>query len=125
MIKLLIDECLTPDLVDIARARWIEANHVSRIGRASSPDWRLVEFALEADVAFVTNDARDFRRLYSRIDLHPGLLIILPQGNYRQQMRLFRILLDYVEEHPDLVNQLIEIDEGGRVIATAWPNSQP
>jgi len=50
VIKLLIDECLTPDLVDTARARWIEADH--------------------------------------------------------------------------LVNQLIEIEDGGRVYATAWPSTQ-
>jgi predicted nuclease of predicted toxin-antitoxin system len=120
VIKLLIDECLTPDLVDIARARWIEAAHVSRIGYTSAADWALVEFALQADFAFVTNNARDFRRLYKRVELHPGLLIIVPQGRYELQISLFRKILDHIESHPDTVNRLIEIDESGRVTVTPW-----
>lgn len=120
MIKLLVDECLTPDLVDIARARWIETAHVSRIGRASAPDWKLVQFAIEADYVLVTNNARDFKRLYKRIEIHPGLLIIVPQGGYALQIVLFEKVLDYIEAHPDTVNQLLEIDAAGRITVTPW-----
>lgn len=122
MTKLLIDECLTPDLADIARARWIEANHVSRMGLTSAPDWSLVEFAVRSDSAFVTNNARDYRRLHRKVDLHPGLLIVLPQGRHFQQVALFRKLLDYLDSRPDIVNQLVEIDEAGQVTVTPWSN---
>jgi predicted nuclease of predicted toxin-antitoxin system len=122
VIKLLIDECLTPDLADIARARWIEASHVARIGYKSAPDWSLVEFAVRSDFGSVTNNARDYRRLYQKVDLHPGLLIIVPQGRHHQQVALFRKLLDYLESSPDIVNQLVEIDDAGHVTVTPWSN---
>jgi predicted nuclease of predicted toxin-antitoxin system len=122
VIKLLIDEWLTPDLPDIARGRWIEANHVSRIGLTSAPDWSLVEFAVRSDFAFVTNNARDYRRLFSKVDLHPGLLIILPQSSHFPQVTLFRKLLDYLDSRLDTVSQLIEVDDAGRITVTTWSN---
>ena len=72
MIRFLIDECQTPDLVGVARARWIPAEHVARIGKSSSPDWRVVELVLDGDYALVTNNAKDFRRLYTGMEIHPG-----------------------------------------------------
>ena len=120
MIKFLIDECLTPDLVDVARARWIEAEHIARIGRASSPDWRIVELALDGDYALVTNNARDFRRFYKGLEIHPGLLILLPQGRYQQQIALFRKVLDHIDTHPDIVNQLVEVDAAGVITVMPW-----
>ena len=89
------------------RGRWIESNHVSRIGLTSAPDWTLVELAIRSDFAFVMNNARDCRRLYKKVDLHPGLLIILPQGRHFQQVALFRKLLDHLDSHPDLVISLL------------------
>ena len=120
MIKFLIDECLTPDLVDVARARWIAAEHIARIGKSSSPDWRIVELALDGDYALVTNNARDFRRLYKGLEVHPGLLILIPQGRHQQQIALFRKVLDHFETHPDIVNQLVEIDAAGVITVMAW-----
>jgi predicted nuclease of predicted toxin-antitoxin system len=120
VIKLLIDECLSPDLADIARGRWIEASHVTRIGKTSYPDWRIAELALSTDCGLVTNNARDFRRFYKRLELHPGLLILVPQGRYQQQIALFRKLLDYLESNPDIVNQLVEVDAAGVVTVTPW-----
>ena len=81
-----------------------------------------MDFAVRSDFAFVTNNARDYRRLYKRVDLHPGLLIIVPQGHHDQQVALFRKLLDYLETIPDIVNQLVEIDEAGHVTVTPWSN---
>lgn len=34
---------------------------------------------IEEDFTFVTNNARDFRKLYAKEDLHAGLVIIVPQ----------------------------------------------
>ncbi len=124
VIRLHIDECLTPDLVDVARARWIEANHVSRVGRAGAQDWQVVNFAITTDHDLVTNNARDFRRLYRRTDVHPRLVIMIPQGRAADQISLFRKVLDYIESHPDIVNRLVEIDHDGRPTVTPWSSTE-
>ena len=124
MIRLLVDECLTPDLVDVARARWIEADHVAWLGRSGSQDWRILNLAISADYTLVTNNARDFRRLYREADLHPGLVIILPQGRATDQIALFRKVLDYLERQSDIVNQLIEIGRDGQITATPWSSTE-
>lgn len=61
--RFLIDECLSLDLTGVARARGHDPGHVVRFGKAGVKDWYLVPFIIEHDLIFVTNNARDFRRL--------------------------------------------------------------
>jgi predicted nuclease of predicted toxin-antitoxin system len=41
-VKFLIDECLTPDLVERATARGFYAAHVAYHGLAATKDWNLM-----------------------------------------------------------------------------------
>jgi len=58
-VKFLIDECLSPALVEEANRAGFEAYHVARVGRTSVADWSLAAHALLNDMIFVTNNATD------------------------------------------------------------------
>ena len=120
MIRFLIDECLSPALAETARARGFEATHVVWLGRASTADRDLAALALERDYVIVTNNARDFLRLFRRIELHPGLIVILPELDAPRQRTFFTDVLDFVEAHPDIVNLVVTIDAERRISATPW-----
>jgi predicted nuclease of predicted toxin-antitoxin system len=123
-LKFLIDECLTPALVGVAHAAGHEAYHVAHIGLASAKDWRVAAWAVRRDQIFVTNNASDFRALYSRLALHPGLLIIVPSVDREMQGRLFEALLGKLAETGGPPNRVIEahLDDGDiRLELYQWP----
>ena len=114
MQAFLIDECLTKDLVRIAESRGHPASFVPHLGKAGMKDEQLVTFIEQNDLLMVTNNRRDFLRLYGLLPLHAGLLIIVPSVDRRQQAHLFGLALDRLATMPDLVNQVMEVDaEGG------------
>lgn len=78
-MRFLIDECLHASLVATAEARGHEAWHVNWLGLSGETDWNLMLRVIADDFTFVTNNAADFRRLYARVPLHAGLVIIVPQ----------------------------------------------
>jgi hypothetical protein len=62
MTKVLIDECLSPELALMARERGHhEASHVVWIGKAGWKDWELKRVILEQDWVLVTRNSDDFR----------------------------------------------------------------
>ncbi len=67
--------------------------HVNWLGLSGEADWDLMPRIVAGDFTFVTNNARDFRKLYSKEDLHAGLLIIVPQVLPVQQRELFTLSL--------------------------------
>lgn len=115
-MKFLIDECLHTSLVAIAEERGHEAGHVNWLGLSGETDWNLMPRIIEEDFTFVTNNARDFRKLYALEPLHAGLII--PQVTPDRQRALFDALLDNVDGEEFLVNEVIEIelDDGAAVI---------
>lgn len=70
---------------------------------------------VDEDFTFVTNNARDFRKLYSNEALHAGLVIIVPQVLPARQRDLFEALLAELEPEQELVNEVIEITLDGDV----------
>lgn len=108
-MKFLIDECLHTSLVEVAQARDHEATHVTWRGLGGVQDWNLMEPIREGDFVFVTNNARDFRKLYAREEVHAGLIIIVPNAPPDRQRILFDHALDALEADGDLVNQALEV----------------
>jgi predicted nuclease of predicted toxin-antitoxin system len=118
----LIDECLSPDLVALAHSRGFDATHVVFRGLAGTADHDLMPIIRGEDFVFVTNNARDFIRLYARENIHPGLVIIVPGGITAEvQIRLFASVLDEIETMPDLVNRIVEVYSDGTVEVRHWP----
>jgi predicted nuclease of predicted toxin-antitoxin system len=106
-VKLLIDECLSPALVQLAQASGHEGYHLAHIGRAGSEDWQIMELALARDMVLVTNNASDFRRLYASQEFHPGLVILVPNVERQIQLLLFGAVLARLRGIGELVNKAL------------------
>jgi predicted nuclease of predicted toxin-antitoxin system len=67
-VKFLIDECLSPELVGIARKRGHgESTHVAWLGMRSRKDWTIVRRAIDDGYVLVTNNTTDFRSLLAQL----------------------------------------------------------
>lgn len=120
----LVDECLTPDLVGLAHGRGYAASHVVHRGLAGATDPTIASLAIRDGLVLVTNNGRDFLRIYAREAIHPGLIVIVPGGIVAEaQVRFFAIALDAIESLGDLVNTIVEVFEDGRVEVRDWPET--
>jgi predicted nuclease of predicted toxin-antitoxin system len=93
-VRFLIDECLSIDLVAVARQAGHDAQHVAHIGKAGWKDWNVARYASDGDLLLVTNNASDFRQTYAGQPLHAGLIIVIPAVGRGLQQRLFKAALD-------------------------------
>jgi predicted nuclease of predicted toxin-antitoxin system len=111
-VKFLIDECLSPDLVAIARARGHgESTHVTWLGLRSRKDWSIVRRAIDDGYVLVTNNTTDFTSLLRREKVHAGLVCLnVAHGLMRLdvQKRLFVLALDRLGDR-EPINELLEI----------------
>ena len=62
------------------------------------------------EFVFVTNNARDFRKLMGETVLHSGLIVIIPNVTPAVQRELFERALAEVAKIPDMINRIAEID---------------
>ena len=108
-MNFLIDECLHTSLVEVAVERGHEATHVNYRGLGGVQDWNLMAPIREGDFTFVTNNAKDFRRLYAREEVHAGLMILIPNVPPTEQRMLFDAALDELAAGPGLVNEALEV----------------
>ncbi len=104
----LIDECLHPSLVGVAEERSHQAHHLVYLGMQGWQDPDVFKRAAERDYTLVTNNAADFRRLYAGIDLHAGLIIVVPNVTPTKQRALFEAVLDHLGNRA-LVNTVVEV----------------
>ena len=120
-MKFLIDECLHTSLVTVAQDVGHECAHVNWLGLSGETDWDLMPRIIAGDFIFVTNNARDFRKLYAKEELHAGLIIIVPQVLPGRQRELFKAVLDELATAEDLVNEVIEVSiEGNNAAITRY-----
>ena len=109
-MRFLIDECLHTSLTDIANKAGHEAHHVTRRGWSGFKDHQLREVIVREEFVFVTNNARDFRKLMGQLELHAGLIVIIPNVTPSMQRELFERALSVATRLPDLINKVIEVD---------------
>jgi len=114
-VRLLIDECLHESLVEVAHAAGFEATHVNYLGLCGQPDWVLAERISTDEFTFVTNNRVDFLRLFSKMDLHPGLIVLVPNVVPTLQRALLAGALRYLSGR-DPVNAVIEVSLKGRIV---------
>ena len=119
-MKLLSDECLTPQLVPRARtAGYLESTCVRDRGMSGWPDWKLLRWAVDDGWVPVTHNARDFRGEAG----HGGLLVAQPRhagliclSSWRPlglalQFELFELALDEIPTLGSLDGHVLEITE--------------
>jgi predicted nuclease of predicted toxin-antitoxin system len=107
-VKLLIDECLHTSLVKVATARLYEAYHVAHLGMNGLKDHELMLRIRDENFTLINNNAIDFRRLFRKEQIYPGLVVIVPSVVPAIQRALLETVLDYIGDR-DLVNRAIEI----------------
>jgi predicted nuclease of predicted toxin-antitoxin system len=111
-VKFLIDECLSPELVGIARKRGHgDSTHVTWLGLRSRKDWTIVRRAIDDGYVLVTNNTTDFRSLLGRQKVHAGLVCINVTPGMMSldvQKRLFVIALDRLGDS-EPINEVLEI----------------
>jgi predicted nuclease of predicted toxin-antitoxin system len=108
-LRFLIDECLHKALVKVAHNAGYEAHHVVDVGKAGAKDYQLREIIVKEEFVFVTNNARDFKRLLEQAELHPGLVIIVSNVRPAIQDELFRSALEKIAKLSSTVNKIVEV----------------
>ena len=108
-MNFLIDECLHTSLVQVAVQCGHEATHVTYRGFGGVQDWNLMKPIREGEFTFVTNNAKDFRRLYAQEDIHAGLVILIPNVPPSEQRELFDAALDDLAATSSLINEALEV----------------
>lgn len=120
--RFLIDECLSPELAQMAiQAGYVESTCVRDRGLSGTKDWKLIEYVIAGDFTLVTHNAIDFRGagpaapggLHSRQAVHAGLVCLssVHAMDLQRQRDLFQIVLDELGALSDLVNQALEACE--------------
>ncbi len=71
-----IDENLSPGLALTAQARGFRALHAVWAGLRWVKDAKIAAYAISKDLILVTNNLVDFRRIYLKEELHPGLIFL-------------------------------------------------
>lgn len=124
MIRFLIDECLTSALVAVAKAHGYDAAYVPHIGKGGWQDWNLVPFAVESGYIIVTVNRRDFLKQHAKFEVHPGLMILIPEpgrDTRSEQMALFeKALAAFAGINDDLSNKVMEVLDDGSVHIRTW-----
>jgi hypothetical protein len=128
LLKILIDENLSPSLTADAQQKGFLCSHVNHLGKTGTKDWELKRVILEGDWTFVTNNSTDFRGPanepgssgeYADVRLHAGLVCIdAPFGlNMGLQRQIFGLILDDLAKNGDLTNQVLQVEvrKDGRV----------
>ncbi len=132
-MKLWVDECLSPTLVERANRRGYWATCNRDRGLLGASDAVLHEIVIGEEAVFVTNNESDFVALCREVDLHTGLLI-LPQTDRREaQWPLIDAALDYIEEKTEtagestadwMLNRQVEVGPDGRVRHGDLPSAE-
>ncbi|PUE06234.1 hypothetical protein B9Z51_15535 [Limnohabitans sp. T6-5] len=121
-LRFLIDECLSPELVQMAvKAGHNESTCVRDRGLSGTKDWKLIEHVVAGDFTLVTHNAIDFRGAgvgmlggeHAKQAIHAGLVCLNSEYtmDLQRQRDLFQIALNQLEELDDLINQALEIFE--------------
>ena len=129
-MKFLIDECLSPTLVAMARERgFLQSTHVTWLGLRSRQDWVLVRRAIDDDYILVTHDSADFTALMEREPRHPGLVCMnVAQGlmSLDVQQTLFDYAITQIADYA-LAGHVVEITltTDSTIRLATYPSASP
>ena len=131
-MKLWFDEDLSPTLVQVANELGFEATcnrDRTMLGRSDQVLRRVVQ---AEGYVFVTDNASDFRPMYARDGVHPGLIVMPATVGRIRQRQLAQTIIGWIssaaaaaQERPDefMLGMLVAIDEAGGCSATPLPPS--
>jgi hypothetical protein len=120
--RLLIDECLSPELVRLAvQAGHVESTCVRDRGWTGTKDWKLIAHIVEGDYTLVTCNSADFRGRgpgklggeHAKQPIHAGLVCLNSARvmDLGRQRALFQLALKELASVDNLVNQAFDMFE--------------
>jgi predicted nuclease of predicted toxin-antitoxin system len=116
-MRLLLDEHISPTLVQRLAGLGVFALSVPHVGLAGAPDKAVWIYALANDLVVVTTNARDFLTL-AEIEIHPGLIVLRESGPTRaEQWERLEPVVKFVADTGEddfLLNKMVEIAGPGR-----------
>ncbi len=111
-MRLLLDENISPALVQLFADIDVYSQSVPHVGLAGRPDHVVWQYALDHDFTVVTTNARDFIELLDT-PVHPGLIVLREGGlSGQEQWEWLRPVVEHVKKSGDedfMVNKLIEV----------------
>ena len=124
-MRLFLDECLSPRVANELMAEEdYYVVHPRNQGGLGDADHTVLARCIESDLVIVTENARDFRALAARADIHPGM-IILPCLGRVQAKALIKAAIGYLESLGDpsdvMVNKVLEAEGDGTMILYDLP----
>jgi hypothetical protein len=103
-----------------------DAIHPLDTGRRGERDYKVLEHCLAEDRVIVTGNARDFRKLIGKVELHPGL-IVLPAIDREGTWQLLQKVIEFLATRGDatdiMVNHVVEIDISGLITIAPIPDA--
>ena len=79
------------------------------------PHWELGNRIVKAEFTFVTTNRVDFIQLFGQMELHAGLVVIVPNVVPSVQRALFEGAIQYLAEE-DFVNSAVEVSVEGKAV---------
>jgi predicted nuclease of predicted toxin-antitoxin system len=114
VVKLLLDENISPAAAVALAADGVDAWHVRDRGLEGTTDHELLDRAYQEDRILVTLNVGDFEKLVRERELHAGVVLIERAGLLRdEQIELMRSVAAALAEHGDLINQVLRVAEDG------------
>jgi predicted nuclease of predicted toxin-antitoxin system len=122
-LNILLDENLSPTLVDELAKKGVLAQPIVHLGREGLSDPELWRYAFEHDYVVVTRNAGDFIRLARTSTLHAGLIVLRGEGLTRDETWAWlEPVIDHVlSEGIDLLNKLVEVHGRGDFLIRDLP----
>jgi hypothetical protein len=87
--------------------------NVNHVGLSGKPDWELAARIVKDEFTFVTNNRIDFVRLFGMMELHAGLIVIVPNLAPARQRGLFQAAIQYLAGK-SMINTVIEVTSNGK-----------
>ncbi|HLY55081.1 MAG TPA: DUF5615 family PIN-like protein [Stellaceae bacterium] len=120
-LRLLVDSCLTPGVIDHSGEVFggrVDVVHVDRSMPPATPDREVLAWAMAERRLVVTANQADFLLLV-QAGGHPGLGLVEDQNTRRRQIaaveRLVRAILDHVERGGTVEDHVFVLHRTGRV----------
>lgn len=114
--RFLVDENLSVQLPSVAQARGYEAIHVNHRGLHQATDWEILDVIEKEEWVLVTNNAIEFRGRFRKLEVHPGVVFLIPSAPRSVQIELFHAALDEIDQDRDTVNTATDVFyEGQRI----------
>ena len=115
-MKLLIDENLSPSLVQRLASAGVAALHVAHCGLSGASDPVVWRYAFEHDQVVVTSNAGDFLQLARGVELHPGVIVLRAGhlGREEQWEWILPVVRKFSNARGTLVNRVVLVAGPGR-----------